>query len=181
VFQDAILRRHCVAIDYDTAGRGVIVARTVEPLGLTHYANHWHLIAFCRLRQDFRDFRLDRIRMARASNEQFAGHSDFDLESFFEAQIDQGELIAVTLVVETWALERLGRELPGTPTSKVELPDGRSRISMLACHLEWISRWLLGFGTAIQVESPPELRRMLHQAAHGVTRLYPECNGANPD
>jgi len=181
LFQDAILRRHCVAIDYDTAGRGLVVTRTVEPLGLTYYANRWHLIAFCRLRQDFRDFRLDRIRRARVSHERFAGHSDFDLESFFQTQIDQGELVPVVLVVETRALERFVRELPGTPTSTVELPDGRNRVAMLAWHLEWISAWLLGFGTAIEVESPSELRHMLQQVAHGVARLYPEHEGLTPD
>ena len=29
----------------------------MEPLGLIYYADNWHLIAHCRLRQDVRDFR----------------------------------------------------------------------------------------------------------------------------
>ena len=36
--------------------------REVEPVGLHHYRMGWHLIAFCRTRQDYRDFRVDRIR-----------------------------------------------------------------------------------------------------------------------
>ncbi len=36
--------------------------RDIESLGLAYYSNRWHLIACCRLRQDYRDFRTDRIK-----------------------------------------------------------------------------------------------------------------------
>lgn len=35
--------------------------RQVEPIGLVFYALSWHLIAWCRLRGEYRDFRVSRI------------------------------------------------------------------------------------------------------------------------
>ena len=35
--------------------------RTIEPIGMTFYSQNWHVIAFCRLRNDYRDFVLSRI------------------------------------------------------------------------------------------------------------------------
>lgn len=35
--------------------------RKVEPIGITFYSQSWHLIAFCQLRDDYRDFVLSRI------------------------------------------------------------------------------------------------------------------------
>ena len=45
--------------------------RSVRPLGLSFYGPVWLLIAWCELRQDFRCFRLDRIRDATVLNESF--------------------------------------------------------------------------------------------------------------
>ncbi|MGV3538517.1 MAG: helix-turn-helix transcriptional regulator [Rufibacter sp.] len=36
--------------------------RQVEPIGLVFYAFSWHLIAWCHLRQEYRDFRVSRIQ-----------------------------------------------------------------------------------------------------------------------
>lgn len=35
--------------------------RRVEPIGLIFYAFNWHLVAWCRKRNDYRDFRVSRI------------------------------------------------------------------------------------------------------------------------
>ena len=35
--------------------------RKIEPIGLIFYTNQWHLIAWCTLRKDYRDFKVDKI------------------------------------------------------------------------------------------------------------------------
>lgn len=35
--------------------------RNIEPLGLVYWGGKWTMIAFCLLRQDYREFRIDRI------------------------------------------------------------------------------------------------------------------------
>ncbi|TGW16193.1 YafY family transcriptional regulator [Stenotrophomonas maltophilia] len=41
--------------------QGDISQRSVFPLGLFHWGQHWTLGSWCALRQDYRDFRLDQI------------------------------------------------------------------------------------------------------------------------
>ena len=36
-------------------------SRNIEPIGIFYYGTNWHLLAFCQLRNDYRDFRIDRI------------------------------------------------------------------------------------------------------------------------
>jgi hypothetical protein len=55
---------HPVEIDYYTAGRGELTRRVVEPLRLEERDGVPYLVAYCRLRQAERVFRLDRIREA---------------------------------------------------------------------------------------------------------------------
>jgi predicted DNA-binding transcriptional regulator YafY len=58
-------------------------ARIVQPLGLFYWGTSWSLGAWCELRQDFRNFRLDRMEVVRVSDEAFELLPGRRLEDFF--------------------------------------------------------------------------------------------------
>ncbi|PWS27328.1 YafY family transcriptional regulator [Pedobacter yonginense] len=60
LLQHAISEKNIVQLDYKNA-KEEISKRTVEPIGLIFYAFSWHLIAWCHLRGQYRDFNLTRI------------------------------------------------------------------------------------------------------------------------
>lgn len=57
--------------------------RKIEPFALVNTQDNWVLIAFCRLRNDFRAFRLDCIQKIATSNEHFPPHK-ITLQEYFE-------------------------------------------------------------------------------------------------
>jgi len=57
--------------------------RKIEPFALLHTQENWVLIAFCRLRKDFRAFRLDCIENISILNEPFEPHK-ITLQEYFE-------------------------------------------------------------------------------------------------
>ncbi|WP_428842236.1 helix-turn-helix transcriptional regulator [Micromonospora noduli] len=58
---DAVAARRVLRIRYaDRAGADS--TRDVEPLGYLGNSRHWYLVAWCRLRDELRCFRTDRIR-----------------------------------------------------------------------------------------------------------------------
>lgn len=59
--QTAIVNKTILRIHYEN-NEGEETEREVEPIGLTFYSLNWHLIAWCHLRRDYRDFRTSRIR-----------------------------------------------------------------------------------------------------------------------
>ncbi len=59
--QNAIINRTILRLDYENQQQEVSV-REVEPIGLTFYSLNWHLIAWCHLRHEYRDFRTSRIK-----------------------------------------------------------------------------------------------------------------------
>ena len=74
----ACLRRACweereVAFDYSDAS-GARTYRQVKPLGITYMDRSNCLIAFCNMRQDFRAFRLDRMRVLVVTEQSFRPH-----------------------------------------------------------------------------------------------------------
>jgi predicted DNA-binding transcriptional regulator YafY len=166
--QDAVVRRRCLSIRYNTANRGAISDRVVEPLGLVFYSNQWHVIAWCRLREDVRDFRLDRISAWEVTNERFTGHEGFSLRSFLSQNVENHELTPVTVLVNCEVLERFRSEMPSTAVSEKPLGDHRIRIEFLTPSVEWLTGWLLGFGMQVEAAEPAELRECLRQEAQAV-------------
>jgi predicted DNA-binding transcriptional regulator YafY len=56
--------------------------RTVWPLGLFYWGAVWTLAAWCEMRQDFRNFRLDRIEEAEVTDESFVLQPGRTLDDF---------------------------------------------------------------------------------------------------
>jgi predicted DNA-binding transcriptional regulator YafY len=70
VAREAVNRRRKLALAYATAG-GAGTTRTVRPLGIFFWGRTWTLAAWCELREDFRNFRLDRIAVSTLLDETF--------------------------------------------------------------------------------------------------------------
>ncbi len=170
--QEAIVRRRCLSLQYNAGRRGEITERVVEPLGVVFYARQWHLIAWCRLRESLRDFRLDRVESWQVLSETFEGHADFSMEEFLRREMECEEVTPTVLVVAREVLERFRAEAPSSPVREEPLPDGRVRLEILSFAPEYLTRWLLSFGTRVEVEHPAELRQRLREEAMAVAARY---------
>jgi len=62
IILDSLGTKTQVSIDYQAFHADQSTLRMIEPVGLFHEDSHWHLIAYCHLRQDYRQFRTDRIK-----------------------------------------------------------------------------------------------------------------------
>lgn len=72
--QMALTNFQLVKIEYARED-GTPSERIIEPFSLYHNAQEdWTLVAYCRLRQDFRSFRLDRMSRVEVLPEQFPPH-----------------------------------------------------------------------------------------------------------
>jgi len=60
VLQTAISDKIVIDLEYKN-NKSEISKRRVEPIGLVFYAFSWHLIAWCHLRGEYRDFKVARI------------------------------------------------------------------------------------------------------------------------
>jgi predicted DNA-binding transcriptional regulator YafY len=77
--QEAIIARHVLVLDYQDR-RGVVTSREVEPVAFAGTRAHWYLVAWCRLREGARAFRLDRVHAAVDTGEPAPHRSYGDLD-----------------------------------------------------------------------------------------------------
>jgi predicted DNA-binding transcriptional regulator YafY len=80
----AVTGAQVLRIDYRD-GEARTSAREIEPLCLAFWGGSWTLGAWCRLRQDFRNFRPDRIAAFAATGETFADSRERGLDAYLRA------------------------------------------------------------------------------------------------
>ncbi|MFH6959191.1 helix-turn-helix transcriptional regulator [Flavobacterium aquidurense] len=81
--QVALTNFNLVKIKYNSIETDQTTERTIEPFAIYSTKENWLLIAFCRLRKDFRAFRLDRIQNLYVLNEKFEPHK-MTLQEYFD-------------------------------------------------------------------------------------------------
>lgn len=71
-------------LSYKSIYKNELTSREVKPLALYFTENDWILIAFCTLRKDIREFRLDKITSLQILTQTFEHFKDFNLNNYFE-------------------------------------------------------------------------------------------------
>ena len=84
--QTALTNYRVLEIVYQKENDPQTSTRQIEPFAIYHNTmDKWVLIAWCRLRGDFRNFRLDRMRELKLLEESFTPH-EMTLEEYVEIQ-----------------------------------------------------------------------------------------------
>jgi predicted DNA-binding transcriptional regulator YafY len=83
ILQNSITSKTVVEIAYKNS-KDESTRRTVEPIGLVFYAFAWHLIAWCTLRNDYRDFKIERIVNIRETGLPFKKEKHLTLNDYIK-------------------------------------------------------------------------------------------------
>ncbi|MDB5733172.1 MAG: hypothetical protein JWQ03_3067 [Variovorax sp.] len=171
--QKGMAEGRVMRLHYQGVKRGGADWREVEPLGLVYYLDHWHLIAWCRMRGDVRDFRADRILDATLLPETVAGRHGFDLaDHLAKWMIPDGSETAV-LEVAPQVLESIRRHWG--PAVRQEIAgDGVVQITLTFCGKDYtyLASWLMSFCHHVRILEPSQLRDRLVELAQETARHH---------
>jgi predicted DNA-binding transcriptional regulator YafY len=169
--QQAILARRVVGLSYRASGRPDDSVRDVEPLGILFHRGAWYLVGWCRLRRDYRHFRIDRMRQVGVKSERFAARPDFSLrEHLLEASGEQ-ETVAARVWFADAARERVRREHHAGAVEERRRGNG-AEFALTTVSLDWLARWLLSFGPDAEALAPAELRRKVRAEAERIAARH---------
>jgi predicted DNA-binding transcriptional regulator YafY len=145
--------------------------READPYALGHLGNAWYLTAYCHLRHDVRNFRLDRIEDLSLLDRAFARPPRF--QAFRRNLFEPGSFDVRVLFdhdVERWV-----RESPSFfAVAEEETPDGLL-VTLHVRQEDEILQWLLGWGRHARVLAPDSLRRRLADEAAAMLHAYTDA------
>ncbi len=173
--QHAIAQHHVLAIQYHSQYNDAETEREVEPVGLYHYRMSWHLIAFCRTRQDYRDFRIDRIRHVTDTDERFPRRERLSLQEYLD-RVGKKDMpvVDVVLIFQKSATRYMQEQKHAYGFQAEEELGEHVRMHFQTPYLEGLARWLLMYGKAVTVEQPDSLQQLMQNLAKELRVHYLE-------
>ncbi len=163
--QQAIVQRRVVQIQYHAAAEPAATSRDVEPFGLWYYGSAWHLIAWCRLRKGYRDFRLSRMQQILCREETFDGNNHPSIQEYIRKSMETNDLKEAVVCFDNRVVKIIHEQKYLQGFVSEEQLDGSVRMKFLAGCLDYFGRWLLTYTDAVIVESPAELRNIMRGLA----------------
>lgn len=153
--QNAVVKKEVLRLNYVTTYGEQESEREVEPIGLYHYGSGWHLIGWCRLRNDYRDFRADRIKELKNTSEKFDDRNLLSIQEYV-AQVANahGDVEKVTLCFDKSIARYIGEQKYTYGFVSEEYLGNKLKMTFLTAYPSALARWLLMYGNMVEVESP---------------------------
>ena len=160
--EEAATNSRCLKISYDSIQSGPS-ERVVEPYFIIFKGRAFYFVAHCRLRDEVRTFRLDRVSDVKPSDELFTRRDDIDAETYFEGswRVYSGEPVKVVIRFTGAAARVVSSGFHHVAELIEETDDGAVLYTVTCRGLQEIQRWILGFGAEAEVIAPEELRTEL--------------------
>jgi predicted DNA-binding transcriptional regulator YafY len=169
VLSSAVQQRQQVFMRY-LAWSGDESERGFDPYGIVFNEGYWYAAGYCHLRQDLRNFRLDRIIALEPREQSFERPADFDtLEHVLSslATWPGAEQVEVLMHTSLEHAQEITRYISGTiePTAEGII------FRRAAYQLEWVALFLMSLDFPLEVRQPTELRETLRKMAARALQL----------
>ncbi|MBE3556574.1 MAG: WYL domain-containing transcriptional regulator [Firmicutes bacterium] len=172
IIRDAILHTYCLNLRYRDAS-GEETQRKVEPWELAFHEGGYYLIGYCHLRQDQREFRVDRIlEVEPLKEESFLLPEQFlhpldqswgvEIGRAFDAVLLFDKQIAGFIAERKWhASQQIKRQ-----------EDGTLQLHVHTNSLIELKQWILSFGSHVCVLRPVWLQKQIEKQLQEALAQY---------
>jgi len=165
----AISSSKVLQINYTSIEKNESTKRKVEPVGIYYMGSHWYLIAWCQMRNDYRNFRTDKIEKLQITEEPISKMHP-PLQSFIKQMSAEREVHKVVIDVEAEVVKYLGEQKYYNGYVKEEPMGDMVRVTFLTGSLMGFSRWFMLFGDHAHIIEPIELNEMVAQIAEDILK-----------
>jgi len=157
---EAISKKLRLKIDYQARDKDETTSREIEPVGLFYQMNKWHLVAYCNLRKDYRDFRLDRIEKVASTLSRFTD-SHPTLKKYLIQFKQKEKLFTVELRMTKEAVKYLGDQKYYNGYVSEQIQGENCVLSFLTSSLSGFAQWYMMIGVYAEIISPDELKTVV--------------------
>ncbi|HEY4788394.1 MAG TPA: YafY family protein [Bacteroidales bacterium] len=159
--QFALVNRQTLTIDYKSIYKNEqTINRIIEPVGICFYSLSWHLIGWCRMRNEYRDFRVDRITRLVINKETYSPRRSLTLRQYFFEMSQTAELHEIVIRFEKLtAIQLQSVKYFYGFVDEIET-DQYTEMTFFSNDFTYFARWLLMFADVVEIVSPPALKEM---------------------
>lgn len=164
---NSVTESKIIKFQYENS-KGEVRERKVEPMTLIFKGYAWYLFSFCLYRNDYRLFRLSRMKNVNISEEKFTRREKTHKEYFKES--DRLEKLTNIILkcsnkIKQKVIEYFGED-------NVEIKERNLIVNFSAPEDEWIYSIILSFGEYVEVLEPERVRDIIKEKAKKIISIY---------
>ena len=158
----SISEKKVLHIHYAAFNADEVTYRDIEPIGIFYSSGYCHTIAFCRLRNDYRDFRTDRILRITTTDKIFDKEHP-SLKDYLDQMHEKKELQTVVINVDNYAAKFLSVQKYYYGFLKEEKVNDCVQMTFLTSYDDYFERWFITFADHAEIVSPDALKAKLKE------------------
>ena len=136
---------------------GEVSQRRCQPLKLVYKDKAWYLYAYCLKRNDYRLFRISRIKELLVTDQYFKSHSEMK-ESVFSLMEEMGKPITIEL---SFPKEVSYRVYDTFEDDVIKWNGQEIRVNVTLPETEWLYSFIMSFGNQISILYPVSLKEKI--------------------
>ena len=168
---DSLTKKCVVIIEYISFEKEEKSTREIEPIGIFFAFDKWYLIAWCRLRKDYRTFRVDRIQKIRHKEETFPDRHP-SLRAYLTKIQKQESLIKVVILVPKNLIKYMQSQKFNHGFVMQKEVGENIEMTFMTTSLDSILRWLIVFADQFTVIEPFELKEMIRNLLQAMMKKH---------
>lgn len=161
----AILNKNPIEFIYYNSN-GDKTKRIAEPLQIWFKDKSWYLIAYCRMKQDYRIFKITRIKEIKTLQE----HFERELPKEQKEEKYKFRIISLELEIGKEMAYRVYDEFECSEITKKD--DGNFIIKVEYPENEWVYGYILSFGEYLKVLSPDRVKTTIRNKLEKTLKNY---------
>jgi predicted DNA-binding transcriptional regulator YafY len=181
VLQRVVIEGEQVELGYVARDRAEST-RIVHPLGLAAKGSIWYLVAGTEA--GLRTFRVDRVTAVEGTGDAVVRPDGFELGEAWRLIREEVDQLRSPIQVRLAAVPGIVGILRMVFDTKVRVggtrPDGRIDVEIAGAHIDALAGQIGGFGGAVEVLEPPELRDELARIGAELCECYGVQAGSRP-
>jgi predicted DNA-binding transcriptional regulator YafY len=154
----SIAQKKVLTLNYFAQHSQELTKRYVEPVGIFYSASYWHLIAWCRLRSAYRDFRVDRIKNLNVTEYSYTSEHPTLKEYIAQTAHDQ-DLERVVISVDQQIHSHMEQQKYYSGFISERKVGKSIEMTFLTHSVEGFARWFMMFGDNADILESERLKK----------------------
>ncbi|WP_194778473.1 helix-turn-helix transcriptional regulator [Pararhodonellum marinum] len=159
---NALSEKKILNMTYISFDKEELTERKIEPIGVYFAFEQWYLIAWCKLRKAYRNFRVDRISDIHTLEETYSDRHP-SLQAYLDQVKQEENLEKVVIKVPKSSYKYIKNQRYNQGFVLQEKYEEYYHMTFMSSHLEGFARWLLMMGDQWEVLEPVSLRERLQE------------------
>src|SRR4030066_1702974 len=172
---EGCLKRRSLSFTYRSLTRDDKTTRTVDPYHLLIYMGTWHLIAYCHMRKDLRNFVFGRMSDLKVLENTFTIPKSFNIQEHLQSVFGIYKGPPTKEVTIRFSLGK-ARWVEGQVWHKDQktkiLKDGSLELSFPVADFREVMMEILRQGAGVEVIRPNVLRDLIEEEARSILKIY---------